>query len=130
MLFNLGAVYNQIGLSSDRSSVEGRRQASHSFMAAAGAFSVLRDNVPGDASIGSSITVDVSIDCVWMLERLMLAQAQECVYENTIAKGSSHGVCAKISRQVLKCGYKSILFCVHIITQGIVSLEKLSGSIF
>ncbi|PWA91962.1 BRO1 domain, ALIX V-shaped domain protein [Artemisia annua] len=35
-----------------------------------------------------------------MLERLMLAQAQECVFENTIAKGSSHSVCSKISRQV------------------------------
>lgn len=30
----------------------------------------------------------------------MLAQAQECVFENTIAKGSTPGVCAKISRQV------------------------------
>ncbi|EEF30151.1 Programmed cell death 6-interacting protein, putative [Ricinus communis] len=35
-----------------------------------------------------------------MLERLMLAQAQECVFENTIAKGSTPGVCAKIARQV------------------------------
>ncbi|KAL8470857.1 hypothetical protein ACS0TY_033433 [Phlomoides rotata] len=100
VLFNLGAVYSQIGLSSDRSSVEGRRQASHSFMAASGAFSFLRDNVAMKASMGSSTTLDVSVECVGMLEKLMLAQAQECVYENSIAKGSSPGVCAKISRQV------------------------------
>ncbi|XP_073152056.1 vacuolar-sorting protein BRO1-like [Henckelia pumila] len=100
VLFNLGAVHSQIGLSYDRSAVEGRRQASHSFIAAAGAFAFLRDNVSMKASMGSSTTLDVSVACVGMLERLMLAQAQECVYENTIAKGSSPGVCAKISRQV------------------------------
>lgn len=100
VLFNLGAVHSQMGLSFDRSSVEGRRQASHSFIAAAGAFAFLRDNVAMKASVGSSITVDVSVECTGMLERLMLAQAQECVYENTIAKGSSPGVCSKISRQV------------------------------
>ncbi|KAL2542452.1 Endosomal targeting BRO1-like domain-containing protein [Abeliophyllum distichum] len=100
VLFNLGAVHSQMGLSFDRSAVEGRRQASHSFIAAAGAFAFLRDNVAMKASVGSSTTVDVSVECAGMLERLILAQAQECVYENTIAKGSSPGVCAKISRQV------------------------------
>ncbi|KVI05406.1 ALIX V-shaped domain-containing protein [Cynara cardunculus var. scolymus] len=101
ILFNLGAVHSQIGLTFDRSTVEGRRQASHSFIAAAGAFAFLRDNAATKASIGSSTTVDVSVECAGMLERLMLAQAQECVFENTIAKGSTPGVCAKISRQLL-----------------------------
>ncbi|KAJ8548242.1 hypothetical protein K7X08_030711 [Anisodus acutangulus] len=100
VLFNLGAVHSQMGLSLDRSAVEGRRQASHSFIAAAGAFAFLRDNVAMKASMGSSTTVDMSVECAGMLERLMLAQAQECVFENTIAKGSTPGVCAKISRQV------------------------------
>lgn len=99
MLFNLGAVYSQIALSYDRTTADGRRQASHAFIAAAGAFSYLRDNESTKASMGSSTTVDVSIECAGMLERLMLAQAQECVFENTIAKGSTSGVCAKISRQ-------------------------------
>lgn len=100
VLFNLGAVHSQMGLGCDRSAVEGRRQASHSFIAAAGAFAFLRDNVAMKASMGSSTTVDVSVECTGMLERLMLAQAQECVFENSIAKGSTAGVCAKISRQV------------------------------
>ncbi|KAM1846818.1 hypothetical protein ACFX15_010638 [Malus domestica] len=100
VLFNLGAVYSQIGLSYDRATVDGRRQASHAFIAAAGAFAFLRDNAATKASIGSSTTVDLSVECAGMLERLMLAQAQECVFENTIAKGSTPGVCAKISRQV------------------------------
>ncbi|GLT91903.1 hypothetical protein SLE2022_097650 [Rubroshorea leprosula] len=100
VLFNLGAVYSQIGLSYDRATVDGRRQASHAFIAAAGSFAFLRDNASTKASMGSSATVDLSVECAGMLERLMLAQAQECVFENTIAKGSTPGVCAKISRQV------------------------------
>ncbi|KAH1098457.1 hypothetical protein J1N35_015378 [Gossypium stocksii] len=100
ILFNLGAVYSQIGLSYDRATVEGRRQASHAFIAAAGSFAFLRDNSSTKASMGNSTTVDLSVECAGMLERLMLAQAQECVFENTIAKGSTPGVCAKISRQV------------------------------
>ncbi|KAL6193319.1 PREDICTED: ALG-2 interacting protein X [Fragaria vesca subsp. vesca] len=100
VLFNLGAVYSQIGLSYDRATVDGRRLASHAFIAAAGAFAFLRDNAATKASIGSSTTVDLSVECAGMLERLMLAQAQESVFENTIAKGSTPGVCAKISRQV------------------------------
>ncbi|KAK4763463.1 hypothetical protein SAY87_012901 [Trapa incisa] len=100
VLFNLGAVYSQIGLGYDRSSVEGRRQAVQAFIGAAGAFAYLRDNAATKASIGTSTTLDVSVECAGMLERLMLAQAQECVFENTIAKGSTPGVCAKISRQV------------------------------
>ncbi|KAL9856528.1 Vacuolar-sorting protein BRO1 [Arabidopsis thaliana] len=86
VLFNLGASYSQIGLGHDRTTVDGRRQASHAFMAAAGAFAHLRDNESIKATIGPSTTVDVS--------------AQECVFENTIAKGSTPGVSAKIARQV------------------------------
>ncbi|XP_057952975.1 vacuolar-sorting protein BRO1-like, partial [Malania oleifera] len=100
VLFNLAAVHSQIALTYDRSSIEGRRQASHAFIAAAGAFAFLRDNAAMKASIGISTTVDLSVECAGMLERLMLAQAQECVFENTIAKGSTPGVCAKISKQV------------------------------
>lgn len=113
ILFNLGAVYSQIGLSFDRSTVEGRRQASHANIAAAGAFAFLRDNVAMKASMGSSTTVDVSVECAGMLERLMLAQAQECVFENTIAKGSTPVVCAKISRQV-GLYYEEALAALHV----------------
>ncbi|KAL8142029.1 hypothetical protein V2J09_015061 [Rumex salicifolius] len=100
VMFNLGAVYSQIGLSVDRSTVEGRRQAVHNFSSAAGAFAYLRDRLAVKAAAGGSATVDVSVECAGMLERLMLAQAQECVFENTIAKGSTPGLCSKISRQV------------------------------
>nr|XP_043613755.1 vacuolar-sorting protein BRO1-like [Erigeron canadensis] len=95
VLFNLGAVYSQLGLGFDRSTVDGRRDAVQAFVASAGVFGYLREN-----AVASGGTVDVSGECVGMLEKLMLAQAQECVFENSVAKGSSHGVCAKVSRQV------------------------------
>ena len=101
VLFNLGAVYSQIGLSFDRTSVEGRKQAVHNFVTAAGVFAYLRDNVSVKAAAGGSATVDVSVECAGMLERLMVAQAQECVFETSISKGSTPGVCSKISRQVI-----------------------------
>ncbi|KAJ4974517.1 hypothetical protein NE237_007691 [Protea cynaroides] len=99
VLFNLGAVHSQIAISADRSTASGRVQASKSFMASAGAFAFLRDNASMKASIGQS-TLDISAECAGMLERLMLAQAQECVFEKVIAEGKSPGLCAKISRQV------------------------------
>ncbi|XP_044476924.1 vacuolar-sorting protein BRO1-like isoform X2 [Mangifera indica] len=99
VLFNLGAVYGQMGLSVNCATMEGLREASHTFIAAAGAFPYLRDNASTKASMRSPTTVDVSLKCTGMLERLMLAQAQECLFENTIAKGSMPGVCTKISRQ-------------------------------
>ncbi|KAI8538985.1 hypothetical protein RHMOL_Rhmol09G0146000 [Rhododendron molle] len=79
VLFNLGAVYSQIGLTFDRAggSIEGRKQASHAFIAAAGAFAFLRDNESTKAAMGGSATVDLSVECAGMLERLMLAQAQD-----------------------------------------------------
>ncbi|KAI3742086.1 hypothetical protein L1987_59766 [Smallanthus sonchifolius] len=45
ILFNLGAMHSQIGLTFDRSTVEGRRWPSHSFIAAVGAFAYLRDKM-------------------------------------------------------------------------------------
>ncbi|KAL4574460.1 hypothetical protein LXL04_021292 [Taraxacum kok-saghyz] len=92
-------MHNRIGLTCDCSTIEGRRQAYHSFIVVEGAFAYLRDNTATKATIGNSTIVDVSMECAGMLERLMLAQTQECVFENTIAKGSTFGVCTKISRQ-------------------------------
>ncbi|KAL9241998.1 hypothetical protein vseg_016045 [Gypsophila vaccaria] len=101
VLFNLGAVYSQLGLGFDRGTVDGRKSAVHCFAFAAGVFAYLRDHVAVKAggSAGSA-TVDVSVECVGMLERLMLAQAQECCFESTICRGSTPGVCSKIARQV------------------------------
>ncbi|XP_031494344.1 vacuolar-sorting protein BRO1 [Nymphaea colorata] len=99
VLFNLAAIHSQIALSADRTTPLGLKQACNSFQAAAGVYAFIRDNVSMKASLGPS-TVDISVECAGMLERLMLAQAQECFFEKVIADGKPPGLCAKVSRQV------------------------------
>lgn len=100
VLFNLGAVYSQIALSSDRNNAPGLKQACNSFQSAAGAFAYLRDNASIKASVGSSATLDISAECAGMLERLMLAQAQECFFEKAVGDAKPPGLCSKVARQV------------------------------
>ncbi|KAK7255761.1 hypothetical protein RIF29_29180 [Crotalaria pallida] len=63
VLFNLGVVYSQIGLSYDRNTVNGRRRASHAFVVAAGSFAYSRENASMKASVGVSGTMDLSVEC-------------------------------------------------------------------
>lgn len=100
MLFNLGAVYSQIALAADRSGASGLKIACNSFMSAAGVFAFLRDNASMKASVQGNCTVDVSGECAGMLERLMLAQAQECFFEKVVGEGRMPGLCSKVARQV------------------------------
>lgn len=99
IIFNLGAVQSQIALGADRSTPNGIKQACNCFQAAAGAFAFLRDNISMKAS-GSASTMDISVESAGMLERLMLAQAQECFFEKAIADQKPSSLCGKIARQV------------------------------
>lgn len=100
ILFNLAAVHSQIALSADRTTPTGLKQACNSFQASAGVFAFLRDHESGKAALGGASTLDLSTDCAGMLEKLMLAQAQECFFEKVIADGKPPGLCAKVARQV------------------------------
>ncbi|XP_072956759.1 vacuolar-sorting protein BRO1 [Typha angustifolia] len=99
VLFNLGAVYSQIALAADRTAEKGLKQACNAFQSAAGSFAFLRENVAGKAAAGGA-TVDVSPESAAMLEKLMLAQAQECFFEKVIGDGKPPGLCSKVARQV------------------------------
>eukprot|EP00793_Prasinoderma_coloniale_P006732 PRCOL_00001562-RA len=101
MVFNLGAAYSQIGLSADRSGAEGVKVACAAFQAAAGCFAVLRQDVlPRAGGVRGGLTPDLSPECCALLERLMLAQAQECFFEKASRDGKSAGVVAKLAMQV------------------------------
>ncbi|XP_068638721.1 vacuolar-sorting protein BRO1-like [Aristolochia californica] len=100
VLFNLGALYSQVALSADRASPTGLKHACSSFQLAAGAFAFLRDQEAGKVAVTGQATVDISSECAAMLERLMLAQAQECFFEKVIADGKPPGLCSKVARQV------------------------------
>ncbi|GBG75643.1 hypothetical protein CBR_g20272 [Chara braunii] len=101
VIFNIGAVQSQLGLAADRSTPAGLKAACHCFQTAAGAFAYLRDNVSMKATSGSAAaSVDVSVECAGMLERLMLAQAQECFFEKVVADNRPAMLCAKVAKQV------------------------------
>eukprot|EP00850_Spirogloea_muscicola_P022347 SM000289S10413 [mRNA] locus=s289:127673:133488:- [translate_table: standard] len=100
--FNLGAVQSQLALSADRSTPAGLKQACNCFQAAAGAFAFLRDNIAIKAFSANpaNCTPDVSVECAGMLERFMLAQAQECFFEKVLADGKPPALCSKVAKQV------------------------------
>uniref|UniRef100_A0A673UMC9 Rhophilin Rho GTPase binding protein 1 n=1 Tax=Suricata suricatta TaxID=37032 RepID=A0A673UMC9_SURSU len=78
VLFNIGALYTQIGARQDRSCPEGTGRATEAFQRAAGAFSLLREN------FARAPSPDMSPASLSMLERLMTAQAQECIFEGLL----------------------------------------------
>ncbi|XP_072566671.1 rhophilin-1 isoform X2 [Paramormyrops kingsleyae] len=78
VLFNVGALYTQIGTRQNRSSAQGIANAIDAFQCAAGAFSYLKENFSNAPSL------DMSGASLGMLVRLMLAQVQECVFERVL----------------------------------------------
>ncbi|CAK6438997.1 unnamed protein product [Pipistrellus nathusii] len=75
VLFNIGALHTQIGARQDRSCPGGAGRAAEAFQRAAGAFSLLRER------FSQAPSPDMSPASLRVLERLMAAQAQECVFE-------------------------------------------------
>ncbi|XP_069778285.1 rhophilin-1 isoform X2 [Narcine bancroftii] len=81
VLFNIGALYTQIGARQDRTSKEGIDKAIEAFQKAAGALNYLKENFSNAPSL------DMSTPSLNMLVRLMIAQVQECVFENVMVAG-------------------------------------------
>ncbi|XP_033058680.1 rhophilin-1 isoform X2 [Trachypithecus francoisi] len=75
VLFNIGALHTQIGARQNRSCTEGAHRAVEAFQRAAGTFSLLREN------FSHAPSPDMSPASLCALEQLMMAQAQECVFE-------------------------------------------------
>ncbi|KAK6308789.1 rhophilin-1 isoform X2 [Coregonus clupeaformis] len=85
VLFNVGALYTQMGARQDRSAAAGIDRAIDAFQRAAGAFNYLKDNFSNAPSL------DMSGTSLCMLVRLMIAQVQECVFERvTLTTQDTH----------------------------------------
>ncbi|XP_041646624.1 rhophilin-1 isoform X2 [Cheilinus undulatus] len=85
VLFNIGALYTQIGARQDRSATAGIDKAIDAFQRAAGAFNYLKENFSNAPSL------DMSCPSLCMLVRLMVAQVQECVFERiTLTTQDTH----------------------------------------
>ncbi|KAL6757097.1 BRO1-like domain-containing protein [Haematococcus lacustris] len=97
VLFNYGAVIGQAALNCDRTSPEGLVQATKLFQEAAGVFVLLRE---GPASkTDTPRPADLTPECIMVMEKLMLAQAQECAYHKANLDKKSPTLVARLAKQ-------------------------------
>ena len=99
VLFNLAALYSQNAIDQERTTSPGLVVACKKFQEAAGVFSYIKEHL--SMRTDAPHPLDISPDSTKMLEQLMLAQAQECVFEKAMVEGKSEGVCARLGKQ---CG--------------------------
>ncbi|KAG7275816.1 LOW QUALITY PROTEIN: hypothetical protein CRUP_016756 [Coryphaenoides rupestris] len=81
VLFNMAALYTQIGTRSDRQTLAGLDQAVSAFQKAAGVLKHLKETFTHIPSY------DLSPAMLGMLTSMMLAQAQECLFERSVLPG-------------------------------------------
>ncbi|KAJ7104194.1 BRO1-like domain-containing protein [Mycena belliarum] len=100
VLFNLAALYSQLAASEDRSSADGIKRAIPNYQQAAGTLSYLRTSAlpklvfaPDD----EELPLDLSESFVFGLEWLMLAQAQECWWQNAKLNNFKNPLLAKLA---------------------------------
>ncbi|KAJ7739760.1 BRO1-like domain-containing protein [Mycena maculata] len=100
VLFNLAALYSQLAASEDRSNADGIKRAIPNYQQAAGTLSYLRTSAlpkfifaPDD----EELPLDLSESFVLGLEWLMLAQAQECWWQNAKLSNFKNPLLAKLA---------------------------------
>ncbi|XP_054714536.1 rhophilin-2-like [Uloborus diversus] len=95
VLFNIAALYTQIGAKQDRTSSDGMDAAVDSFLRSAGVFHYLKQNFSNPPS------TDLSPEVLDMLTHLMLAQARECLFEKLIADSEKRNLshCLDIAQE-------------------------------
>ncbi|TFY67754.1 hypothetical protein EVG20_g3830 [Dentipellis fragilis] len=100
-LFNLAALYSQLASAEDRSKTAGVKRASTYYQAralsylASSALPKLKSTIAAD-----DIPIDLTDAFIESLQNLMLAQAQECVWQRAIMETTySNGIVARLSAQ-------------------------------
>uniref|UniRef100_A0A0D9VIR3 BRO1 domain-containing protein n=1 Tax=Leersia perrieri TaxID=77586 RepID=A0A0D9VIR3_9ORYZ len=96
VVFNVGAASSRTAAAVDRAEEGGVKAACGEFQRAAGAFRAAGEMMEGE---GEDAVVDMGPEASAMLERLMLAQAQECCFERALAAGTSPAACSKVAQQ-------------------------------
>ncbi|KAJ2851452.1 pH-response regulator protein palA/rim20 [Coemansia brasiliensis] len=82
VLFNIGAIYSQLGSREGQSDNDSLNRAFSYFQQAAGVFGYLQQKIVGECR--TQLTTDMSTYMLTMLENLMLCQAQECVWHRSV----------------------------------------------
>ncbi|KAH9068320.1 pH-response regulator [Lactarius deliciosus] len=103
VLFNLASLYSQLGLAEDRTNPDGVKRASAFYKNAAGTFSYLkasaRTKLKSTLAADDGLPLDLSEGFLGAMESLMLAQAQECVWQWAVMGRNSNGTIAKLAAQ-------------------------------
>ncbi|KAJ8114705.1 hypothetical protein OPT61_g3486 [Boeremia exigua] len=98
IMFNLAAMYSQLAMSSNRSTPDGLKVAANNFCMAAGTTSHLRNTVLPELRTEPPEDMDLmTLDC---LEKLMLAQGQECFWQKAVKDGLKDATIAKLAARV------------------------------
>nr|XP_005990790.1 PREDICTED: rhophilin-1 [Latimeria chalumnae] len=112
VLFNIGALYTQIGARQDRSTSQGVGMAIDAFQKAAGAFNYLKENFTNAPSL------DMSMASLNMLVQLMIAQVQECVFEKVTLGGHRNDFLTRLGIAQEAARVADVYFLVyHAMTQ-------------
>ncbi|TPX67068.1 hypothetical protein SpCBS45565_g04044 [Spizellomyces sp. 'palustris'] len=96
VLFNIGAMYSQLGASENRSTAEGLKRAAMFFQQSAGAFQTLQQHLT-DWTLPSS--ADLNATTLTTLTNFMLAQAQECFWYKAVVDKMKDGIIARLAAQ-------------------------------
>jgi programmed cell death 6-interacting protein len=98
IIFNIAAMYSQLAMSSNRSTPDGLKIAANNFCLAAGVLSYLRDKILPD--LRASPPEDMDTMTLESLEKLMLAQGQECFWQKAVKDGLKDATIAKLAARV------------------------------
>lgn len=82
LLFNAAVILSQIGANETRSNENSVKSAAKYFQQAAGILDFIKDSI--SPNIVERIPKDISSECLECLSLLMLAYAQQCIYEKAI----------------------------------------------
>ena len=96
--FNLAAMYSQLALSSNRSTPDGLKVAANNFCMAAGVLTHLRNSVLPE--LRTEPPEDMDVMTLDSLEKLMLAQGQECFWQKAVKDGLKDATIAKLAARV------------------------------
>ncbi|KAF9820903.1 hypothetical protein IEO21_01130 [Rhodonia placenta] len=102
VIFNLGALFSQLASAEDRSNPLGLKQAIMYSQNAAGAYNYLVSALPPlKASVAADdIPLEFTSPFSRSMEYLMLAQAQECVWQRAVMDNYKNALIAKLAGKV------------------------------
>ncbi|KAI1817645.1 pH-response regulator protein palA/RIM20 [Poronia punctata] len=98
IIYNLGAIYSQLAISSNRSDTEGLKTAASYFNQAAGVLKYLKDEVIPE--LRTTPPDDMDEATLESLIQLQLAQSQECYWQKAVMDGYKDASIAKLAAKV------------------------------